>query len=134
MLCKTLLAISAVVGPLSCVQVPEPLEGTLPLRCTVSFKHVTLSAPAFDGVTAWYTVITAVSLYNAEHMPFCTSERYHVVAFRLLYAWLAVVLTKLVQVLPLSVLRSHLVILPVVPLNVRVPEFDVAHTVAFALI
>jgi hypothetical protein len=57
-----ILAITVAVGPLSWLHVPLPLVGMLAASCNVSCKHIVLSKPAAAGVTAWYTVITAVSL------------------------------------------------------------------------
>jgi hypothetical protein len=56
------LAITVDVGPESCDHLPDPLVGMLALNCSVSCKQIVLSNPAAAGVTAWYTVITAVSL------------------------------------------------------------------------
>ena len=56
------LAITVAVGPLSWLHVPLPLMGRLVFNCKVSCKHIVLSKPAAEAVTAWYTVITAVSL------------------------------------------------------------------------
>ena len=55
-------AITVVVGPDSWLHVPVPLAGMLAFNCSVSCRHIVLSEPAADGVTAWYTVTTAVSL------------------------------------------------------------------------
>ena len=79
-----LSAMIVVVGPLNCLQVPLPDVGILALSLKVSCKHRILSAPAAAGVTAWYTVTTAVSLYMPEHTPLCTNTLYQMVAVRLL--------------------------------------------------
>jgi hypothetical protein len=57
-----MLAINVAVGPLNWLHVPLPLVGMLPASCSVSCKQIVLSNPAAAGVTAWYTVITDVSL------------------------------------------------------------------------
>ena len=49
---------------------------------------------------------------------------------RLVYAWLVVVLAMLFQLWPLSILLSHLSIVPVWLLRVSVPLLAVAHTVS----
>ncbi len=110
--CVALLK-AAVVGPAVCVHVPLPLVGVLPLSCSVSCKQTVLSDPAADGVTAWYTVTTAVSLYIAEQAPLCTVALYHVVAVKLLYGCMVVLLVMAVQLVPLSVLYSQPLIVPV---------------------
>jgi hypothetical protein len=57
-----MLAMTVAVGPLNWLHVPLPLVGMFAASCSVSCKHIVLSNPAAAGVTAWYTVITAVSL------------------------------------------------------------------------
>jgi hypothetical protein len=51
--------IVAVLGPLNWLQLAGPLNATFPFKWIVSFKHIILSAPAFDSVTKGETVITA---------------------------------------------------------------------------
>ena len=58
----TMLAMTVAVGPLNWLHVPLPLVGMLPFSCKVSCKQMMRSDPAAAGVTAWYTVITDVSL------------------------------------------------------------------------
>jgi hypothetical protein len=59
---KAMLLITVAVGPESCDQLADPLVGMLAFKCSVSCKQIVLSNPAAAGVTAWYTVITDVSL------------------------------------------------------------------------
>jgi hypothetical protein len=57
-----MLAMTVAVGPESCDQLPDPLVGMFAASCNVSCKQMTRSNPAAAGVTAWYTMIIAVSL------------------------------------------------------------------------
>jgi hypothetical protein len=83
-LCVAMLLMIVAVGPESWLHLPDPLVGMLAFNCKVSCKQIVLFNPAAARVTAWYTVITAVSLYSDKHTPLCTKALYHVVLLKLL--------------------------------------------------
>jgi hypothetical protein len=96
--------------------------------------HTVASGPALAGVTAWSTVITVVSLYNAAHTPLFTKALNQVVVDKLVYACAVVVFATFSQLAPLFVLNSHRTTDPTFPLKVITPLLAVAQTVASLLV
>jgi hypothetical protein len=78
----------------------------------------------------WVTVMVALEELAEAQTPLCTTARNNVVCVRFVYDCVVVEFAIVVQVVPPLIDCSHLITLPVLPLNVTDPLLPVEHTVA----